>query len=593
MAWKNVLVKANDSRLINFKRTSTNSYKVYRVLADLERQSFRMVDGTTQDLDFETLLDKIVDGEMSLKAVSNALGQLRYSMNLSDEDFANEYGMKPDNDNMIDEEIRQNYKKLFDVVKETKSKSRSKSGKISPSKELLEQIENLLGERPDQETAQKNFIEFVSGKLDDTQQGTDKITMNIRAYEQKNHKLLDYVMEKGSDELKELFSKLGYGEAIEAESDAQEFQSVSPEFALAYLNRIASKTKARRDFLPAPANPSWSKQLLEVLFGKNKSRVTPSIEYFLMNDTIGGDMGRKRSNAEARVMEKFKEDLRVDKEPVGILRTFKEAANNTNKFKEALRADEALVEEYNQMIDAQVYSIPEDIHAILIDEFIEPSEFRKLKDSEFSHLTHQTTAEDLEDAITDEQRAALGRMKNPSKRFYFDLDSDSYEEDKELLKPLFAATIEYQASKLRSNAKSKMESLEVSEFQRPTTKEGRESLGEEIYLELEEALYSDASSSKSSFDELVIMLSELSILMTRDSNIKNAAFLYFASLKYEEENVDELEKELISIINTKYGEIKTTLLEQIKNRVNNVITREGKYDAYPKMRDWILDNRVM
>ena len=552
-----------------------------------------MVDGTTQDLDFETLLDKIVDGEMSLKAISNALGQLRYSMNLSDEDFANEYGMKPDDDNMIDEEIRQNYKKLFDVVKETKSKSRSKSGKISPSKELLEQIENLLGERPDQETAQKNFIEFVSGKLDDTQQGTDKITMNIRAYEQKNHKLLDYVMEKGSDELKELFSKLGYGEAIEAESDAQEFQSVSPEFALAYLNRIASKTKARRDFLPAPANPSWSKQLLEVLFGKNKSRVTPSIEYFLMNDTIGGDMGRKRSNAEARVMEKFKEDLRVDKEPVGILRTFKEAANNTSKFKEALRADESLVEEYNQMIDAQVYSIPEDIHAILMDEFIEPSEFRKLKDSEFSHLTHQTTAEDLEDAITDEQRAALGRMKNPSKRFYFDLDSDSYEEDKELLKPLFAATIEYQASKLRSNAKSKMESLEVSEFQRPTTKEGRESLGEEIYLELEEALYSDASSSKSSFDELVIMLSELSVLMTRDSNIKDAAFLYFASLKYEEENVDELEKELISIINTKYGEIKTALLEQIKNRVNNVITREGKYDAYPKMRDWILDNRVM
>ena len=64
-------------------------------------------------------------------------------------------------------------------------------------------------------------------------------------------------------------------------------------------------------------------------------------------------------------------------------------------------------------------------------------------------------------------------------------------------------------------------------------------------------------------------------------------------MKYEEENVDELEKELISIINTKYGEIKTALLEQIKNRVNNVITREGKYDAYPKMRDCILDNRVM
>ena len=55
----------------------------------------------------------------------------------------------------------------------------------------------------------------------------------------------------------------------------------------------------------------------------------------------------------------------------------------------------------------------------------------------------------------------------------------------------------------------------------------------------------------------------------------------------------QLEKELISIINTKYGEIKTALLEQIKNRVNNVITREGKYDAYPKMRDWILENRVM
>ena len=555
-----------------------------------------MVDGTTQDLDFETLLDKIVDGEMSLKAISNALGQLKYSMNLSDEDFANEYGMKPDDDNMIDEEIRQNYKKLFDVVKETKSLSRQTSRKHKPSEELENKINNLLKETPDQETAQKNFIEYVQSKLTETSdrtKGTDFIIKAIRNWESENHKLLDYVMEKGSDELKELFSELGYGEAIEAESDAQEFQSVSPEFALAYLNRIASKTKARRDFLPAPANPSWSKQLLEVQYGKNKSRVTPSIEYFLMNDPNGGDMGRKRSNAEARVMEKFKEDLRVDKEPVGILRTFKEAANNTSKFKEALRADESLVEEYNQMIDAQVYSIPEDIHAILMDEFIEPSEFRKLKDSEFSHLTHQTTAEDLEDAITDEQRAALGRMKNPSKRFYFDLDSDSYEEDKELLKPLFAATIEYQASKLRSNAKSKMESLEVSEYQRPTTKEGREHLGEEIYLELEEALYSDASSSKSSFDELVIMLSELSVLMTRDSNIKDAAFLYFASLKYEEENVDELEKELISIINTKYGEIKTALLEQIKNRVNNVITREGKYDAYPKMRDWIREYRVM
>jgi hypothetical protein len=551
-----------------------------------------MVDGTTQDLDFETLLDKIVDGEISLHAMSKAQQQLSYSMNLSDEDFANEYGMKPDDDNMIDEEIRQNYKKLFDVIKETKTKSRKETRRKIPD-ELLTKISNLLNETPDQEAAQKNFIDYVNSNMDNTQQGTSDIVTHLRSWESENHKLLDYVMEKGSDELKELFSKLGYGEAIEAESDAQEFQSVSPEFALAYLNRIASKTKARRDFLPAPANPSWSKQLLEVLFGKNKSRVTPSIEYFLMNDTIGGDMGRKRSNAEARVMEKFKEDLRVDKEPVGILRTFKEAANNTSKFKEALRADESLVEEYNQMIDAQVYSIPEDIHAILMDEFIEPSEFRKLKDSEFSHLTHQTTAEDLEDAITDEQRAALGRMKNPSKRFYFDLDSDSYEEDKELLKPLFAATIEYQASKLRSNAKSKMESLEVSEFQRPTTKEGRESLGEEIYLELEEALYSDASSSKSSFDELVIMLSELSVLMTRDSNIKDAAFLYFASLKYEEENVDELEKELISIINTKYGEIKTALLEQIKNRVNNVITREGKYDAYPKMRDWILENRVM
>ena len=103
--------------------------------------------------------------------------------------------------------------------------------------------------------------------------------------------------------------------------------------------------------------------------------------------------------------------------------------------------------------------------------------------------------------------------------------------------------------------------------------------------------------SQSSFNELVIFLSELSALMFPNEDmgeaVENAAFLYFAALKYEEENVDELEKELISIINTKYGEIKTALLEQIKNRVNNVITREGKYDAYPKMSDWILDNRVM
>ena len=57
MAWKQILVKADPQPplglLIDFKRKGRNPYKVYRLLADLERQPFRMADNTTEDLTFD------------------------------------------------------------------------------------------------------------------------------------------------------------------------------------------------------------------------------------------------------------------------------------------------------------------------------------------------------------------------------------------------------------------------------------------------------------------------------------------------------------------------------------------------------------
>ena len=593
MAWKQILVKADPQPplglLIDFKRKGRNPYKVYRLLADLERQPFRMADNTTEDLTFDDFLQKIKDREISIRTALNAISAIKYSLSLSDEEFANSYGMDPDDDNMIDEEIRSNYDKLVKITREIKS-GRTQSRAISPKTE--EKIRKLLDGHHDE------FIEYVKETLErqkQSHQGTTRIERDLREWEKSNHKLIDYVQRENDENLTALFTELGF----EVEQDEQLFTQIEPELALAYLNRLVNQTRERKMFIPVLHQGDLN-EVVQAIYGgklgaKKGQRVTPTIEYFLMNPAIGGemedqvDMGRKRSNAEGRVIDRLKTLLTAgDEAQTALSRAFKRAANNQTKFKEQLKDDEVLATEYANMVEAQVYSIPSDVHEILSGETITRSQLRKLKDSEFSNITHGVTRPSrLNAAITSDMKEALGRMKEVSNRFYLDLKDEKLSEDKEILKPLFAATIEHQAQKMRKRAERLMATIEIGE---KSTKNFN--LGRNIYEKIKEEAFQETT-TKTTYEQLIVTLEVLEDAYLDSENIYKDAIDYFQKLKLGEEDVDEAEKKLVGTLNAQYDPIKTAMLEQIKNKANNVIAREGKYEAYPQMRQWLLDNRVV
>jgi len=638
--------QVDKNKAVSSWRKTKTKYKVYMVLMGLGRVAFRMKrdrggSGTTENLDFDQFIEKLENRELPLSAIKRVLlgtptdaGVSKFH-DMDEEEFLRHN----DNDDLLpDDEWKRNYETAVSVVRNLETE-----GKRTLSPQITKLANNFL--RGSHEELLSELKEALEGKRDTGQPVRHRFIEDLRSWENKNDKLVDYIKELNDENITDLFVQAGFGEALEEEVET--VQSMQPQLALGYLQKVAksvgntrsdSMQSSRLQFLPYRKGVSEAnkKQFYDdVFYGGDK--VSPGLAHIIMNPTLGDldNLGRQ-GIAESRLLMGLNREIKNTDNPEmlsPLAREFSDVGRVKSKFLESIEGNATLNQQYSDLVESQSYAIPEKVREILLHEQITLRDWRFLKDSDFKHLVEddysdenagkletmaQKVKDSLERMVTSQELLQTGQWEKEGTTslrhvahqlvdtekqnklsgetyYYIDFKLDTAQKDKDALKILFTEKLESQIDRMTQEAKEFFSDYEgdrkiyADKGGKVITRHWRK-----IVKKIKET-----NPNNLSFGKLIVTLAALEYGTNSGLAIEDAAKEYFAYLQHvggEEEDIAEHEtkvsdkrEKLVETAKQNYSSIRDKFLEQIRVKINKILANPDKYSVKGKfnMRDWL------
>jgi len=608
--------KVDPEKSVNsWRRTSTKS-RIFRVLSGLERERFKYgkkedpKDKGVETLDDAGFIQAIKDRMLDLRSVKRVLEKEMSKFNdMSDEEFL-EYN---DEDMLMDDEWRANYKQAMDAIQQLTSGSRT----ISP------EVSQLARKFVNGDT--QPLVDKMTEQLDPskkTQQGTTHFIEDLRAWENKNDELLDKVEELANEEITALFEKAGFSEAMQAES--QQIGDITGLFAVRYLEEVgnkvgssgrSSKFAGRTEFLPFRKGLSLAGKddFFNDIFIRDKI-LSPGMIYILENEQLGNidNIGRK-SRAENNVFANLKREYENNPEGEGLsalARLFGENINDKKKFLQQLSKNTPRLNEFKAMVESQRFSIPEnDYEALILDEremdteSISRSSLRKLKNSEFSHVLEGKSRDEVFEFLSPMQKV-LKKMEKSGEggRYVLNPEANTIEEDKDAISALFSESVESQREKMAQEA---LNLLDRTDSRGARTFEGTTTVPTRYWKKIKRNI-KESDPTSLSLGKIIVVLSTLEKATLQSKEVEQAAKEYFGFLQFvadegddEDTNaeiieqnrkeVEEKKEALESALSSKYSTIRSKFLEMLRIKMNRILANPQKYPTKGQfnMASWL------
>ena len=609
--------KVDPEKSVNSWRKSSTKAKIFSVLSGLERRSFRY--GPQEDpkekrdvklLDDAQFIQAIKDRMLDLRSVKRVLvGEMSKFNDMSDEEFL-EYN---DEDMLMDDEWRANYKQAMDAIKNLTSGSRT----ISP------EVSQLARKFVNGDT--QPLVDKMREQLDPSQkkqQGTSQFIADLRAWENKNDELLEKVEELANEEITALFEKAGFSEAMQAES--QQIGDITGQFAVRYLEEVgnkvgsigrSSKFAGRTEFLPFRKGLSLAGKddFFNDIFIRDKI-LSPGMIYILENEQLGNidNIGRK-SRAENNVFANLKREYENNPEGEGLsalARLFGENITDKKKFLQELSKNAPRLNEFKAMVESQRFSIPEnDYEALILDESeidtesISRSSLRKLKNSEFSHVLEGKSRDEVFEFLSPMQKALKTMEKSgEGGRYVLNPEADNIEEDKDAISALFSESVESQREKMAQEA---LNLLDKTGSRGARTFEATNTVPTRYWKKIKRNI-KESDPTSLSLGKIIVVLSTLEKATLQSKEVEQAAKEYFGFLQFvadegddEDTNaeiieqnrkeVEEKKEALESALSSKYSTIRSKFLEMLRIKMNRILANPQKYPTKGQfnMASWL------